>query len=73
MDYYIFCGDPEHAYRVLKSGLEEKGLVVVDRTQKLMDVGKPLVHFTAAAKPYLLPTSKEDTESDIQKIKIADE
>jgi hypothetical protein len=73
MDHYIFCSDPDHARMVSKSGLEEKGLVVVQRTQKLMDAGKPLVHFTVRAKPYLLSTSKEDTESHIQKVKIADE
>lgn len=73
MDHYVFRGDPEHALMILKSGLEQKGLVVVQRTQKLMDAGKPLVDFTAAAKPYLLPTSKEDIESHIQKVKIADE
>jgi hypothetical protein len=73
LDYDIFCSDPEHARNILKAGLEEKGLVIVQRTQKLKDIGKPLIQFTEAARPYFLPTSKEDKESYIQKVKIADE
>jgi hypothetical protein len=49
LDYDIYCSDPEHAKMVLKSGLEEMGLVTVKRTQKLKDIGTPLIHFTANA------------------------
>jgi hypothetical protein len=73
LDYDIYCSDPEHAKMVLKSGLEEMGLVTVKRTQKLKDIGTPLIHFTANAKPYFLPTSEDDKKSNIQKVKIADE
>lgn len=73
LDYDIYCSDPEHAKMVLKSGLEEMGLVTVKRTQKLKDIGTPLIRFTANAKPYFLPTSEDDKKSNIQKVKIADE
>jgi hypothetical protein len=73
LDYDIYCSDPEHARKILKAGLEEKGLVIVQRTQKLQDIGNPLIEFTDAAKPYLLPISEKDKELHIQKIKIADE
>jgi len=54
-------------------GLENEGLVVVQKTQSLKDVGKPLVSFTEKAKPYLLPLSAKDKELDVQKVKIAEE
>ena len=73
LDYDIYCSDPEHAKMVLKSGLEEMGLVTVKRTQKLKDFGTLLIHFKANAKPYFLPTSEDDIKSNIQKVKIADE
>lgn len=73
LDHDIYCSDPVHARKVLKAGLEEKGLVIVQRTQKLKDIGKPLMHFTDAAKPYFLPTSEDDKKINIQKVKIADE
>ncbi|TDE52692.1 hypothetical protein [Flavobacterium sp. GT3P67] len=73
IDYDIYCSDPEHAQKVLKSGLEEKGMVTVKRTQELKDIGSPLIYFTDAAKPYFLITSEDDKKSDIQKVKIADE
>ncbi|MGO4770878.1 hypothetical protein ACEN2I_04400 [Flavobacterium sp. W22_SRS_FK3] len=68
----IFCGDPTHAYTIFKSGLVEKGLVKVLQTRKFGDT-MAFVNFTAAAKPYLLPTPKEDKISKIQRVKVADE
>ncbi|MFE3872221.1 hypothetical protein ACFX5F_13410 [Flavobacterium sp. ZS1P70] len=38
LDYDIYRSDPEHARKVLNSGLEEKGMVTVQRTQKLKDI-----------------------------------
>ncbi|MDI6033367.1 hypothetical protein QLS91_09805 [Flavobacterium sp. LB2P84] len=73
LDYDIYRSDPQHARKVRQSGLEEKGLVTVLRTQKLKDIGAPLIHFTDAAKPYFLLTSEDDKKSNIQKVKIADE
>lgn len=73
VDYDIFCSDPVHARKVIDAGLEEKGLVTVQRTQKLKDIGKPLVSFTEKAKPNLLPTPEKDKKYEIQKVKIADE
>lgn len=72
-DHDIFCGDPSHAKKVLDAGLENEGLLTVKRTQKIGDIGKPLIEFTDKAKPYLLPTLEEDKSSNIQKVKIADE
>lgn len=73
VDYDLFCGDPNYAVKVLDAGLEDKGYLTVDRTQKLKDIGKPIIHLTDKAKPYLLPTPKEDQISKIQRIKLAEE
>lgn len=73
LDYDIYCSDSQHARKILQSGLEEKGLVTVLRTQKLKDIGEPLIHFTDAAKSYFLPTPEEDKRSNVQKVKIADQ
>jgi hypothetical protein len=73
VDYDIYCGDPVMAKKVLDAGLEEKGLVIVHRTLKLGDIGKPIIEFTEKAKPYLLLTPEADKKSLIQRVKIADE
>lgn len=73
VDYDLFCGDPNYAVKVLDAGLEDQGYLTVDRTQKLKDIGKPIIHLTDKAKPYLLPTPKDDQISQIQRIKLADE
>lgn len=73
VDYDIFCSDPAFAKKVIDAGLEEKGLVTVHRTQKLKDIGKPLIEFTNKAKPYLLPTPEKDKAIQVQKVKLADE
>jgi hypothetical protein len=73
IDYDIFCSDPAHAKRLLDAGLETSGMVTVQKAQKLMDIGKPLVQLTEKANPYLLLTPDKDIELDIQKVKIADE
>lgn len=57
----------------INKGLENDGLVTVLRTQKLGDVGKPLVEFTSKAQPYLLPTPEKDKAIYVQKVKLADE
>jgi len=57
----------------LAAGLEKEGLVTVQKTQKLGDVGEPLILFTPKAQPYLLPTSLQDKELDVQKVKLAEE
>lgn len=73
VDYDLFCGDPNYAVKVLDAGLEDQGYLTVDRTQKLIDIGKPIIHLTEKAEPYLLPTPKEDQISKIQRLKLADE
>lgn len=73
LDYDLFCGDPNYAVKVLDAGLEDQGYLTVDRTQKLMDIGKPIIHLTEKATHFLLPTPKDDQISQIQRIKIADE
>ncbi|CAA9202411.1 hypothetical protein [Flavobacterium collinsii] len=72
IDHDIFCGDPTHAYFILKSGLVEKGFVKVLQTKKFGDTTS-FVSFTAAAKPYLLSTPADDKISKIQRVKVADE
>lgn len=73
LNYDIFCSDPVYARKMIDAGLEEKGLVTVARTQKLKDIGDPLIRFTDEAKAYFLPTPEEDKASDIQKVKLASE
>lgn len=73
LDYDIYCGDPKHAKKVIDTGLEAQGLLTVQRTQKLGDIGSPLIHFTDKAQAYLLPTPESDKSSNIQKVKLADE
>ena len=72
IDYDIFCSDPEYAKKLLNAGLEISGMITIQKTQKLKDIGKPLVQFTEKAKPYLLSTPNKDKVLDIQKVKIAD-
>lgn len=71
--YYLFCNDPGHARMVLESKLEDMGFLTVDRTQKLKDVGNPLIYFSSKAAPYFLPVPEEDKRSPIQRVKLADE
>ncbi|WP_423147032.1 hypothetical protein [Rubrolithibacter danxiaensis] len=73
VDYDIYCSDPKFAEKVLDAGLEEKGLVVVQRTQKLRDVNKPLIQFSGKAEQYLLKTPEKDKSIDVQKVKLAEE
>lgn len=73
LDHVVYCADPKHARKVLEAGLEEQGLVLVQRTQKLQDIKEPLITFTEAAKPYFLPVSEADKEIHVQKVKVADE
>lgn len=72
IEYDIYCGDPKHAKKLLDAGLESEGLVTVQRTQKLIDAGKPFITFTAKAQPFLLPSSAKDKATLIQKVKLAD-
>ena len=73
VDYDIFCSDPMFAKKVIDAGLEEKGFETVHRTQKLEDIGKPLIEFTDKVKPFLLPTPEKDKAIQVQKVKLADE
>lgn len=36
-------------------------------------MGEPLISFTPKADPYLLPTSPNDEELEVQKVKLAEE
>lgn len=73
IDWDLYCADLEHAKKAIDAGLEEKGFVTVQRTQKLKDLGDPLIQFTDKATPYLLSTAEKDKALCIQKVKIADE
>jgi hypothetical protein len=72
IDYDIYCSDPKYAKKAIDAGLESEGLVTVQRTQRLADVGNPLISFTERAKPYLLATPPKDKAADVQKVKLAD-
>lgn len=65
----IYIADPVDAKKLLDAGLEDEGLITVQQTQSLNDVGEPLISFTEKAEEYLLPVNDEK----IQQVKIADE
>jgi hypothetical protein len=69
--YNIFISDPIYAKRMLDAGLEEKGLVKIQRTQRLSEAGQSIISFTEKAKPYLEPQTDEDKHDNIQRVKIA--
>ncbi len=73
MDFDIFTADPEYAKKLLDANLESKGYVTVQKTQKLGEIGNPLIGFTERAKPFLLPATAEDEKMAVQKVRIADE
>lgn len=73
IDYDVYSSDPEFAKMAIDKGLEKEGLVTVQRTQKLGDVGKPLVEFTSKAQPYLLPTPEKEKAIHVQKVQLANE
>lgn len=58
---------------MLDAGLETQGLLTVQRTQKLSDVGKPIIQLSGKAQPYLLPTPEKDKSINVQKVKLAEE
>lgn len=72
-DFEINRVDQSQARKVLDAGLEAKGLVTVQRTQKLIDIGKPIIHFTDKAKPFFLPVPKGENPEKVQVVKLADE
>jgi hypothetical protein len=70
LEYDVNMTDPVSARKLLDAGFEEEGLVTIDKTQKLIDIGKPIVHFTEKAKPYLI---RLDPKYDnVQVVKVAD-
>ncbi len=73
VDYEIYRSDPAHAKKLLDAGLETSGMVVIQKTQKLKDIGSPLITFTEAASRSLIPVNDKEKGLDIQKVKIADE
>lgn len=69
-EYEVNVTDPASAKKLLDAGLENAGLVTINRTQKLKNVGQPVVHFTDKAKPYLL--HKDAKYDNVQVVKVAD-
>lgn len=65
----IYVADPADAKRLLDAGLEDAGLITVQRTQSLSEVGESLISFTEKAEPHLLSVD----DKKIQQVKIADE
>lgn len=58
---------------MIDAGLEDDGLLTVKRTQKLTEVGEPLIIFREKSHPYLITQTEEDRADRIQRVKIADE
>lgn len=72
IDYDIFTKDPVHAKRALDKGLETAGLVTIQKTQTLREIGNPFIFFTEKAKPFFLP-AVPGQDASIQKVKVAEE
>ena len=72
-DWNIFTGDPEQAKKILDAGLEKQGYAVVQRTQRMADIGKPWVTLTEKSKEFWLPTKEEDKKVLIQKVRAGEE
>lgn len=75
VDDDIYIADPREARILLDKGLEATGLLTIQKTQKMTEAGKPLIHFTDKAKPYLISMPPDSVQYifDMQKVKIADE
>jgi hypothetical protein len=73
LDFDVYRAEPMQARLALDSNLEEEGFLIVQRTQELKDIGKPMIDFTEKAKPFLLQTSDDALAQHIQKVKLADE
>lgn len=71
-EFEINTADPAVAKRLLDAGIETNGMVSIDRKQKLKDIGKPVIHFTEKAKPFLVENPSGAHDANIQKVKIAD-
>ncbi|TRW21089.1 hypothetical protein FMM05_20590 [Flavobacterium zepuense] len=73
--HYIFCRDRAHAKKVLDKGLEQQGLVIVNRKLNIKEVlaKKPYIEFTEKAKPYFLSVSDGDRSDKIQQVRLADQ
>lgn len=69
-EYDINMTDPASAKKLLDAGLEGEGWITVDKTQKLKDAGKPIVHFTEKAKPYLIRI--DEKYDNVHVVKVAD-
>ncbi|HET7115479.1 MAG TPA: hypothetical protein VFI29_03270 [Hanamia sp.] len=70
LEYDVNMTDPASARKLIDAGLEEEGFVTIDKTQKIKDIGQPIVHFTEKAKPYLI---RIDSKYDnVQVVKVAD-
>ncbi len=70
LEHDVNMTDPASARKLLNAGLEEEGLVTIDKTQKIIDIGKPIVHFTEKAKPYLIRIDPK--YNNVEVVKVAD-
>jgi hypothetical protein len=69
----IYIADPVDATKLFKSDLEKEGYVIISHTQKLADVGKPIITFTDKARPFLIPQTAKDKKNNIQRVRVAEE
>ncbi len=73
IDTEIYIADPADARKLIDAGLEKDGYVKISHTQKLIDVGKPIIAFTDKSKPYLIPQTEEDIKNNVQRVRIVEE
>jgi len=71
-EYDVNTVDPVSARRLLDAGLENEGMVTIDKTKKLKDIGDPVVHFTEKAKPYLIRIDPKYPNTQVVKVAETD-
>lgn len=71
-DFEVFTADPDQAVKLLAAGLETNGYIVVKRTQRMMDVGKPIVTLTDKSTEFLMPAQATDKDYKIQRVRVGE-
>jgi len=69
VEVVLFRNTETDVQRLIETGLVKEGFVTAQAKHTVDDVGKPLIHFTDKATPYLIPTSDTLKSFDEQRIR----
>jgi len=69
----LFCNSENDVREVAATNLVREGFITTQLKHTREDIGKPLIHFTPKADPYLLHTNDTLKSLDVQRIKVAEE